>query len=123
MFLVILGLAFACPLAGTAHALPGVVPAAEGTQAPTEPPVDPLGRETPRGSVTGLLDALARKDYAGAAAFLENTEPEEEPGAWRFLDRFPDPDDPLARRRSGSPRSGCARRLSLGLASRAATGL
>lgn len=123
MVLVIPGLALAYPIAGTVHALPGVVPAAEGTQAPAEPPVDPLGRETPRGSVTGLLDALARKDYAAAAAFLENTQPEEEPGAWRFLDRFSDPDDPAARRKSGSPRSGCARRLSFGLASHAATGL
>jgi MscS family membrane protein len=36
---------------------------------------DPFRRETPRSSVTGLLEALAARDYARAANFLDTTLP------------------------------------------------
>jgi len=41
-------------------------PTAEAT-----PAADPFGRETPRGTVTGLLNALAAKDYVRAANYFE----------------------------------------------------
>ena len=34
-------------------------------------PVDPFARETPRSTVTGLIDALAARDYARAANYLD----------------------------------------------------
>jgi len=38
------------------------------------PAADPFGRETPRGTVTGLLGALAAQDYARAASFIQPTD-------------------------------------------------
>lgn len=51
----------------------------------TAPVADPLGRETPRGAVDGLLDALSRQDYERAGEYLsppiENAPVEDEDAA------------------------------------------
>ncbi|EJU13074.1 mechanosensitive ion channel family protein MscS, partial [Sphingomonas sp. LH128] len=45
---------------------------ATATPAPAAaPPTDPLGRETPRDAVSGLLAALAERDYPLAANYFE----------------------------------------------------
>jgi MscS family membrane protein len=49
-------------------------PAAQKGQPP--PPVeahDPLGRDTPRGTITGFNQAVHRKDFVGAAQYLQAT--------------------------------------------------
>jgi Small-conductance mechanosensitive channel len=46
----------------------------EPSQAASEAaPVDPYGRETPRGVVSGLVDSLADKDYARAGNYFQGT--------------------------------------------------
>ncbi|RIV81380.1 mechanosensitive ion channel family protein [Aurantiacibacter xanthus] len=82
--LVVLALAVACALTSTAAAQ--TESPAEATATPA-PATDPLGRETPRGTVTGLLNALGRQDYAGASAYFENVDP----------DKFREQDAQLAR--------------------------
>jgi MscS family membrane protein len=53
---------------------PAIAPAQEAatsnSTAPTVAP-DPFGRETPRSSVTGLIEALAKRDYARAANYFD----------------------------------------------------
>lgn len=66
--LALLALAISVPL--TAQVLPG-----GGEEAP-EAPSDPLGRETPRGAVNGLLQALAQRDYERAARYLKPSDEE-----------------------------------------------
>ncbi len=63
--LILLLLAVATPVSAGAQLLPGAKP--------TQPakPVDPFGWETPRSAVTGLIDALAAKDYQRAANYLD----------------------------------------------------
>lgn len=50
-------------------------PATKGPQ--TSPPAeitDPLGRHTPRGTITGFTEAVHRKDFVAAAAYMQLTE-------------------------------------------------
>ncbi|WP_156167250.1 mechanosensitive ion channel family protein [Sphingomonas sp. Ag1] len=53
---------------------PAVAPAQEtapsNSTAPAVP-ADPFGRETPRAAVTGLIEALAKRDYARAANYFD----------------------------------------------------
>ena len=51
----------------SAQTTPVAEPTAEQAAAPAS---DPFGRETPRGTVTGLISALAAKDYTRAANFF-----------------------------------------------------
>ncbi|MXO49275.1 mechanosensitive ion channel [Erythrobacter vulgaris] len=53
---------------GAAQTLPGIEPPPE--EIVTEPTADPFGRETPRGSITGLLRALADGDYLRASQYF-----------------------------------------------------
>lgn len=46
-------------------------PASPPTKAEPTPKIDPLGRETPRGAVMGLLKCLERQDFANAARYLQ----------------------------------------------------
>lgn len=57
-----------------AAAAPSASPSTEAseTAAAETPPADPYGRETPRGVVTGLVDALATGNYAKASAYFEH---------------------------------------------------
>jgi MscS family membrane protein len=41
------------------------------TAATVTVPADPFGRETPRSAVTGLIDALAKRDYSRAANYFD----------------------------------------------------
>lgn len=45
--------------------------APEDTAEMAAPASDPFGRDTPRGTVTGLIDALAAQDYTRAGAFFD----------------------------------------------------
>jgi len=45
-----------------------ILPVPEVEEAPA---ADPLGRETPRGAVTGLIDALAERNYSRATSFFD----------------------------------------------------
>ena len=50
----------------------GPVLAQDAAEAPAAAPAaDPLGRETPRSAVSGLIEALGRQDFERAAEFLE----------------------------------------------------
>ena len=69
-----IGLTFASFAA--AQTLPGTEPPAE--EIATAPAPDPFGRETPRGTITGLLRALADGEYLRAAQYFPA---EEGPGA------------------------------------------
>lgn len=53
-----------------------LIPEDEATAEPTETP-DPFERDTPRGAVTGLLDALGSRDYARAANYFALPEGED----------------------------------------------
>ena len=55
-----------------AQTLPGIEPPPE--EIVTEPTADPFGRETPRGSITGLLRALADGDYLRASQYFPTEE-------------------------------------------------
>ena len=46
-------------------------PASPATKAERTPKIDPLGRETPRGAVIGLLKYSERQDFANAARYLQ----------------------------------------------------
>lgn len=64
-----------------AQLLPGGDSAGEETAAaPADDMPDPLGGETPRGMVDGLISALAQDDYQRAARFLDLAEMPE--GLW-----------------------------------------
>lgn len=52
----------------TAQSLPGTEPSTEQTA--TAPAPDPFGRETPRGAITGLLQALGDADYQRVAQYF-----------------------------------------------------
>ncbi len=74
--------ALACLVIACVFAVPATsqTPAAPNTDQPpavAEVPTDPLKRETPRGSVTGLLESLSRQDYVGAAAYFEGSDPDD----------------------------------------------
>lgn len=65
-------------------ALPAVqsrAAAPEDTAEITVPATDPFGRDTPRGAVTGLIDALAAQDYIRAGAYFDLPEGEASAGA------------------------------------------
>lgn len=47
----------------------------------TVPAADPFGRDTPRGTVTGLIGALAAQDYTRAGAYFDLPEGERSAGA------------------------------------------
>lgn len=66
--LLIAGVALLLPSIAMAQSLPVPDPASEETV--TAPQPDPFGRETPRGAVTGLLQALADADYVRAARYF-----------------------------------------------------
>jgi MscS family membrane protein len=74
MLRFLMGLALLALAAPQAHAQ--LLPGSE-TEASPVPTADPFGRETPRGAVTGLLNALAAQDYTRAANFMptENGDP------------------------------------------------
>ncbi|MBC7159320.1 MAG: mechanosensitive ion channel family protein [Porphyrobacter sp.] len=55
--------------------------APEDTAEATVPAADPFGRDTPRGAVTGLIDALAAQDYIRAGAYFDLPEGEASAGA------------------------------------------
>jgi MscS family membrane protein len=58
----------------TAH-LPAQLATSAASAGKTQPaaPVDPLGRETPRGAFIGLLKYAEREDFATAARYLQST--------------------------------------------------
>src|ERR1700745_810464 len=63
--------------AGLSEHSPGQLPkAAEPPPSKAEPAAagDPLGRETPRGALNGLLKYGAQQDYATAARYREGAE-------------------------------------------------
>ena len=60
---------------GTAQTPDGSTPP---VAAPAPPPVDPLGRTSPHGTVLGFLRAAEEKDYVKAAKFLEGKRSPEE---------------------------------------------
>ncbi len=64
-FLILLLLALSLPVAAKLPPVPGAAPAA-----PVEVP-DPLGRDTPRSAISGLIGALAEHDYDRAAQFFD----------------------------------------------------
>jgi MscS family membrane protein len=68
--------------AHTVFAQPAAEPENEGKLAE----VDPFNRETPRGAVTGLIDALAAQDYARAANFFDMPVEESSTAADRAAD-------------------------------------
>lgn len=53
--------------------VPGLTPAATEEKASDAPavPADPLNRETPRGSISGFLNALSKDDFEKAAGYLD----------------------------------------------------
>ena len=57
--------------ADTNGAMEGSTDAATATATPTPAPTDPFGRATPRDAVSGLLSALAERDYMLAANYFE----------------------------------------------------
>jgi MscS family membrane protein len=64
-----------CLLAGSAAHSAAQLSTSAASPAKAEPatPVDPLGRETPRGSVMGLLRYAEHRDFATAAHYLQPT--------------------------------------------------
>ena len=58
---------------GSAARLPAQLPTSASPPAKAEPaaPIDPLGRETPRSAVQGLLKYGARRDFTTAARYLQ----------------------------------------------------
>lgn len=63
-----------------APVLAQLLPGGDATAEPAAAP-DALGRETPRGAVTGLLDALAARNYGRAASYFATTEEQAEEDA------------------------------------------
>jgi MscS family membrane protein len=58
----------------TSQAEPAATPAAAPAAIPTPPaPIDPLGRETPRSAMMGLLKYGTQQDFATAARYLQPT--------------------------------------------------
>jgi len=49
-------------------------PAKNAPPAAPAPVLDPLGRETPRGTITGFTQTVQREDFATAASFMQLTE-------------------------------------------------
>jgi MscS family membrane protein len=62
-----------CLFASLATHSPAQLPKSATSPAKAEPaaPVDPLGRETPRGAVNGMLKYTGRQDFATAARYLQ----------------------------------------------------
>ena len=62
-----------CLFAGAAAHSPAQLPTSAPPPAKAEPaaPIDPLGRETPRRAVNGLLKYAEREDFATAARYLQ----------------------------------------------------
>ncbi|MDT0690273.1 mechanosensitive ion channel family protein [Salegentibacter sp. F188] len=57
------------PLEGNAQLIPGTQTAEEEAAEP-ELPADPLGRRTPRGTVSGFISAVSEQDYSRASEYL-----------------------------------------------------
>jgi MscS family membrane protein len=51
--------------------IPGIPPAAPGSGTPAQSAVDPLGRETPRGTVMGFLRAAQDENYPAAVQYFQ----------------------------------------------------
>src|SRR6184192_3792784 len=53
--------------------IPGLTfkPAAKPASSPSSPATDPLGRETPRGTVMGFLNAAQDQNYSIAAQYFQ----------------------------------------------------
>jgi len=61
-----------CWLAAAAFAqIPGITPAAPGSGTPAQSTADPLGRETPRGTVMGFLSAAQDENYRVAVQYFQ----------------------------------------------------
>ena len=60
-----------CSLKLTAQLLPGTTKAGTQTQEPATAPADPLGRDTPSGTVLGFLQAAQAGNYRSAADYLQ----------------------------------------------------
>lgn len=58
-------------LLATLTASPAVAQDASSNTAAPAVPADPFGRETPRSAVTGLIEALAKRDYDRAANYFD----------------------------------------------------
>lgn len=56
---------------GAASPAPAQVPVAESEAAAPAEPLDPFGRTTPAGTVSGFVDAIADEDYERASRFLD----------------------------------------------------
>jgi MscS family membrane protein len=65
-FLLLLGGVAFAPSAGAQVSLPGTAP----PPSQPVPPPDPLGRDTPRGTVFGFLNACRKGDFEGARRYL-----------------------------------------------------
>jgi MscS family membrane protein len=75
---VCLLLLLAAPAAPQGGLLPGAKSAAAPAQATAAPvPADPLGRETPAGTVMGFIGASTKQDYVTAAKYLDTKLPPE----------------------------------------------
>lgn len=57
-----------------AHGSAQAPPAKTPPPSPATEITDPLGRHTPRGTITGFTDAVHREDFVAAAAYLQLTE-------------------------------------------------
>jgi MscS family membrane protein len=62
---------FCAWLLGIAATVSAQVPAAPAASAPAPAPVDPLGRESPFGTITGFSSAVHREDFNVAARYLQ----------------------------------------------------
>jgi hypothetical protein len=69
MLRIILTLALAA--LASLFALPASAQLLPETEAEAPAVVDPFGRDTPRGAVTGLLNALQARDYMRAANYFD----------------------------------------------------
>lgn len=64
---IILMLVLSLPVKGMAQLIPGTGESKETTE---EKPKDSIGRDTPRGTVSGFIQAMADRNYAHAASYL-----------------------------------------------------
>jgi MscS family membrane protein len=67
----ILIIALLCPLLASAAQIPGVPSPSAPAQAPATAAVDPLSRETPRGTVLGFLRAAQDENYSVAVQYFQ----------------------------------------------------
>lgn len=69
-FLITLAFSWMAPAPAKAQFLPAASQEKTAEEKPAWPE-DPLGRRTPRGAVTGYIDAMAKEDYTKAAEYLD----------------------------------------------------